>query len=149
MLALFASACDRAPARDAVTGQSPSVASLSDPVPAENMVTDQVLQNMAEVEVKTPVRDLPENDDSGNATQKTAPFPAEVTDFMVTRDGCDHFRGEEPYDEERRAYLEDNVQNLCTGSDAKLTDLRHRYAKDADVMMALKNYEIEIDATPE
>ena len=73
------------------------------------------------------------------------PFPDEVTRFMVERDGCDHFRGEEPYDPERRAYLEESIAELCTGTDAKLTDLRQRYAHDPDVIAALGGYENRIE----
>jgi hypothetical protein len=85
-----------------------------------------------------------------NAATDAAPFPDEVTSFMVDRDGCDHFRGEEPYDAERRAFLQENITELCTGTDARLAQLRRRYADDPDVIAALGNYEdrIESPATP-
>ncbi|MES2027180.1 MAG: hypothetical protein V4448_16645 [Pseudomonadota bacterium] len=44
-----------------------------------------------------------------------AKFPADAARFIERRDGCDHFRGEEPYDEERRKFLLDNIATLCTG----------------------------------
>ncbi|MDX3900872.1 MAG: hypothetical protein QHC40_10235 [Sphingobium sp.] len=81
--------------------------------------------------------DLP----ASNAAAPASAFPAEVTSFMVDRDGCDHFRGEEPYDPERAAYLEENIRELCTGTDVKLALLRQRYAADPDVLAALGNYE--------
>ncbi len=81
--------------------------------------------------------DLP----ASNAASTALAFPSEVTSFMVDRDGCDHFRGEEPYDAERAAFLEENIRELCTGTDAKLALLRHRYAADPDVLAALGNYE--------
>lgn len=68
---------------------------------------------------------------------------------MVDRDGCDHFRGEEPYDAERRAYLEKSIRDLCTGTDAKLADLRQRYARNQDVMAALAGYEGRIEVDPD
>lgn len=74
------------------------------------------------------------------------PFPDEVTRFMVDRDGCDHFRGEEPYDAERRAYLTESIAELCTGTDVRLADLRQRYARDPDVMAALRGYEDRIES---
>jgi len=89
--------------------------------------------------------DLPESNVAGDPK----PFPTEVTTFMVDRDGCDHFRGEEPYDAERRAYLEKSIRDLCTGTDAKLADLRQRYAKNQDVMAALAGYEDRIEADPD
>lgn len=76
------------------------------------------------------------------------PFPDEVTAFLVDRDGCDHFRGEEPYDEDRRAFLDDNIRQLCTGTDARLADLRHRYARNPDVIAALASYEDRIESGP-
>lgn len=81
--------------------------------------------------------DLP----ASNAASPALAFPAEVTSFMVDRDGCDHFRGEEPYDQERAAFLEENIRELCTGTDSKLALLRQRYAADPDVLAALGNYE--------
>lgn len=86
--------------------------------------------------------DLPPSPD---AAQTTA-FPYEVTSFMVDRDSCDHFRGEEPYDGERRAFLAQNIAELCTGTDAKLAMLRRRYAGNASVIAALRGYEDRIEA---
>lgn len=85
--------------------------------------------------------DLPPSPD---AAQSTA-FPDEVTGFMVDRDGCDHFRGEEPYDSDRRAYLAENIAELCTGTDARLAMLRRRYAGNPAVITALHGYEDRIE----
>ncbi|WCP12622.1 hypothetical protein sphantq_01024 [Sphingobium sp. AntQ-1] len=85
--------------------------------------------------------DLPPSDDGGSAL----PFPQEVTSFMVGRDGCDHFRGEEPHDAERRAYIAENIAELCSGTDAKLAMLRRRYAGDRSVTAALRGYEDRIE----
>lgn len=89
--------------------------------------------------------DLPES----NVATDAPVFPAEVTTFMVDRDGCDHFRGEEPYDAERAAYLEQSIRELCTGSDEKLARLRRRYAAEPDVVAALDNYEDRIESPTE
>ncbi|HEX7877738.1 MAG TPA: hypothetical protein VF489_14275 [Sphingobium sp.] len=85
--------------------------------------------------------DLPPSPD---AAQSTA-FPDEVTGFMVDRDGCDHFRGEEPYDSDRRAYLAESIAELCTGTDARLAMLRRRYAGNPAVITALHGYEDRIE----
>ena len=85
--------------------------------------------------------DLPPSDVAASA----APFPREVTEFMVARDGCDHFRSEEPYDAERRAFIEENIVELCHGTDARLAMLRRRYADDPSVMAALKSYDDRIE----
>lgn len=87
--------------------------------------------------------DLPPSQDSASVE----PFPQEVTAFMVDRDGCDHFRGEEPYDAERRAYIAENVAELCTGTDARLTLLRRRYAENPSVIAALKGYDDRIEGS--
>lgn len=86
--------------------------------------------------------DLPPSD---AAAQDDTPFPDEVTAFMVERDGCDHFRGEHPYDAERRAYLEDSIAQLCAGTDAKLAALRRRYGGNPAVIAALDAYEDRIE----
>lgn len=87
------------------------------------------------------VMDLPPSDDDMSAL----PFPQEVTAFMVDRDGCDHFRGEEAYDAERRAYIAENIAELCRGTDARLALLRRRYAGDASVTAALRGYDAHIE----
>lgn len=87
------------------------------------------------------VMDLPPSDDDMSAL----PFPQEVTTFMVDRDGCDHFRGEEAYDAERRAYIVENIAELCRGTDARLAMLRRRYAGDASVTAALRGYDAHIE----
>lgn len=88
--------------------------------------------------------DLPPSPDAAQATA----FPQEVTSFMVDRDSCDHFRGEEPTDGERRAFLAESISELCTGTDAKLALLRKRYADDPSVIAALQGYDSHIEAQP-
>lgn len=85
--------------------------------------------------------DLPASPDAALAM----PFPQEVTSFMVDRDSCDHFRGEEPYDAERRVFLMESIAELCTGTDAKLAMLRRRYAGDPAVIAALHGYDDHIE----
>lgn len=87
------------------------------------------------------VMDLPPSEDD----LSPLPFPQEVTTFMVDRDGCDHFRGEEPHDAERRAYIAENISELCQGTDARLAMLRRRYAGDKSVTAALKGYDAHIE----
>lgn len=139
--------------------------SSSENVPADNSVTPAPVAAIAEnvveaapLKVAAPVRpspkvtvkahpaplgslDLPPSPD---AAQLTA-FPDEVTSFMVVRDSCDHFRGEEPYDGERRVFLTESVARLCTGTDARLATLRRRYADDPSVVSALRGYEDRIE----
>lgn len=74
-----------------------------------------------------------------------APLPAEVAAFRERRDECDHFRGEDPYDAERAAFLSEALTRTCTGTDAELKALRARYAGDPRVLAALADYEDEAE----
>jgi len=73
-------------------------------------------------------------------------FPPEVTRFVEGRDSCDHFRGEEPYDAERRKFLEDRMRELCTGTDRRLKALRLKYKREPKVLSKLNEYEPQIEA---
>ncbi len=72
-------------------------------------------------------------------------IPADVTAFVEKREGCDHFRGEEAYDEERGRFLKENMDKLCTGTDAELAALKAKYAERKEVMAKLSEYEITIE----
>jgi hypothetical protein len=148
MLAMVAgcrdSSGDSGSAGDAPTVPLTASVNVAEPAPAEIIVAGRPL---AEVDVSAQPAplgslDLPPSPDAAQATT----FPDEVTSFMVDRDSCDHFRGEEPYDGERRVYLAENIAELCTGTDAKLAMLRRRYADNAGVIAALRGYEDHIEA---
>jgi hypothetical protein len=74
-----------------------------------------------------------------------ASVPADVAAFRERRDECDHFRGEDPYDEERAAFLSEALERTCTGTDAELKALRARYAGDPRVFAMLAEYEDEAE----
>lgn len=74
-----------------------------------------------------------------------AKLPPEVARYVEKRDGCDHFRGEEPYDEERRQFLLKRMTELCVGTDKRLAALKKKYRNDAAVMKKLDEYEPEIE----
>ncbi len=81
------------------------------------------------------------------ADRNAAPgLPADVVKFKERRDLCDHFRGEEPYDAERRKFLEENLKKYCTGIDKELTSLKANYKNDKTVMRVLEKYEEKIEA---
>jgi hypothetical protein len=123
------------PASEPVANVAAPAAPASRPAPVRSAKPAEGRQSL----------DLP----ASNAATDAPAFPAEVTTFMVDRDGCDHFRGEEAYDAERAAYLEQSIRDLCTGSDAKLANLRRRYGEDSDVIAALGNYEDRIEPPEE
>ena len=70
-----------------------------------------------------------------------AGLPADVAAFVKQRDGCDHFRGEEPYDAERAKFINERLEALCAGTDRRLAELRAKYRNRADVTAALAGYE--------
>lgn len=72
-------------------------------------------------------------------------LPADVANFKSRRDLCDHFRGEDPYDAERRRFLEENLKKYCTGTDEELSSLKARYGDNEAVLKALAGYEQEIE----
>lgn len=74
-----------------------------------------------------------------------AGLPADVRAFMERRDGCDHFRGEEPYDPAREAEIAAKATKLCTGTDAELARLKRIYAHNPAVKHALAGYESSIE----
>lgn len=75
-----------------------------------------------------------------------AKLPTDVAHFIEKRDGCDHFRGEEPYDAERRAFLLKNMNKLCKGTDTRLAQLKKKYAQQPAIMERLNDYDEQIEA---
>ena len=81
----------------------------------------------------------------GVASEQNIELPQDVSTFIEERDLCDHFRGEYPYDEERRKFLEKNLIELCTGTDKKLSDLKRKYKDNPYVTKRLFAYEEDIE----
>jgi len=75
----------------------------------------------------------------------TDALPADVVMFKESRDICDHFRGEDPYDAKRAAEIARNLERHCHGTDARLAALRKKYASQPQVMSALEGYEANIE----
>jgi len=73
-------------------------------------------------------------------------LPTDVARFIEKRDGCDHFRGEEPYDAERREFLLKNMNKLCKGTDRQLARLKKKYAQQPAIMEKLSDYDEQIEA---
>ena len=79
------------------------------------------------------------------ASARVAALPPAIAAFQKQRDACDHFRGEEPYDKQRTAFLKAQLAKTCKGSDRALAKLRQRFAKHPDALAALKGYEDRIE----
>ena len=72
-------------------------------------------------------------------------LPPDVVAFHEKRSLCDHFRGEEPYDAQRAAFLKAELARTCAGSDQALANMRQRYAADPKVIASLQPYEDRIE----
>ena len=77
--------------------------------------------------------------------KKSAIFPKEVSAFILRRDDCDHFRGEEAKDDQRASELKAAMEKSCKGTDAELSGLKMKYETDKRVMQKLKSYEDDIE----
>src|SRR5262245_35504633 len=71
--------------------------------------------------------------------------PQDVQRFQKNRDLCDHFRGEEGYDADRRKFLAEQVKTYCTGTDASLNSLKQKYKDDKMISNTLNKYEERIE----
>lgn len=71
----------------------------------------------------------------------TGELPADAAAFVKRREECEHFLGEEPYDAERKAYLDKAIRQTCAGNNRQLRGLRAKYRNDAPVLYALSGYE--------
>jgi hypothetical protein len=54
-------------------------------------------------------------------------LPKEVSTLLEERESCDHWRGEEGYDKERRAEIAWSICHSCPGTDSKLAVLKKKY----------------------
>lgn len=59
---------------------------------------------------------------------KVAGLPEEVTRLSERIAHCEHFAGEEPYDDERAVFLRQQIAATCPGNAAELQRLRLKYA---------------------
>ena len=67
---------------------------------------------------------------ASRAAAKVAGLPEEITRLSERIAGCEHFAGEEPYDQERAAFLRQQIAATCPGNAAELQRLHRKYAAD-------------------
>ncbi len=73
-------------------------------------------------------------------------LPADVAAFVSDREQCDHFRGEEPYDEERQREVMAALKTYCTGTDARLKALKAKYRHGPSaVRSTLERFEQQVE----
>lgn len=71
--------------------------------------------------------------------------PKEVSSFLEKRESCDHWRGEEGYDKQRRAEIDWSICQSCPGTDSKLVVLKEKYRADKAIMEKLAKLEPKIE----
>jgi hypothetical protein len=64
---------------------------------------------------------------------RPASIPRDVRAFVIDAQGCGHFSGEEPYDADRAAFLQKNMDALCRGLPQKRERLLNRYPANKEV----------------
>jgi hypothetical protein len=72
-------------------------------------------------------------------------LPSDVVKFKKRRDLCNHFRGEDPYNEERKKFLEENLERYCKGTDKELAALKAKHKNNETVQKVLSGYEVNIE----
>lgn len=88
-------------------------------------------------------------------------YPADIRDFIDTRDACDHWRGEpwatdeeirnesDPLNREiaitRKKQILEAIKESCTGTDKRLAALKTAYASDPKILQLLDEYETDIE----
>ena len=125
----LAAGCDR-------PGSAPQPDAARNPASASVVAAASAVAVAPAVASSTPINDQ---------STPTGALPAEVLAFKIQRDSCDHFRGEDGYNAERREFLARALARSCTGTDRALALLRQRYSTNAAVMTALKDYEDRIE----
>lgn len=72
-------------------------------------------------------------------------LPNEVSTFLQKRESCDHWRGEEGYDKERRAEINWSICQSCAGTDSELAQLKKKYGADKASIDKLGELEPKIE----
>jgi hypothetical protein len=63
--------------------------------------------------------------------------PSDIDRYVARRAACDHFRGEEPYDAARAAFLASRIRATCANIDAQRAALRRKYRHDPRALARL------------
>lgn len=131
---LCLSACEPRPASLASPANAESRAAPSPPVPEPSApVTGADAPTTPLIAV--PAKPEPVDDEAPGVSALQEGMPSEVRDFIRRAVNCNHWAGEEPYNEERRAQMAAAVSSLrCRELDTDQKELRSRHAKDAAVL---------------
>lgn len=67
------------------------------------------------------------------------PLPDDVATFIEDYESCLHFSGEEPYDEERRIFLIEQLQG-CDKLESRRATLQQHHATNPELLRRLEQY---------
>jgi hypothetical protein len=73
------------------------------------------------------------------------PLPADVRAFANKREACDHWRGEDGYDDQRALQINRAVCETCRGTDAELKRLKKKHSSNQAAMKLLDGFDPEIE----
>lgn len=73
-------------------------------------------------------------------------LPRDVGELKSKLCLCNHFLGEEPYDQERRQFLEKAVRESCSGLLDSFRKVSEQHKGDARLQKALEELHPEVDA---
>src|ERR1044072_6331102 len=131
MLLLACSACGGGTmVVDNATSATTPVATAPTPV-SQSVVAAPVASPTPEATPTDNTALAPLNEAELQAYPEARGMPADVQRYMVRRADCEHWAGEELYDAARKAEIEANVAEACTGLDAETAALRRRHANDS------------------
>jgi hypothetical protein len=76
-------------------------------------------------------------------------MPADVQAFIERENSCQHFAGEEPYDDARRRELEAAIARFCDDREKIFADLVARHRDDCAIRQALIGVNLRYDLSPD
>ena len=74
-------------------------------------------------------------------------LPKDVAAFVVRRNRCDHYRGEEADATVRHSEIMKSLLDSCAGTDAELARLKLHYSRNPTILKQLEGYDPDIEGT--
>jgi hypothetical protein len=76
-------------------------------------------------------------EDFGQNGETLASKPADVQCFVENAAACEHFAGEDPYDEDRRSEILAAMDKFCGNAQNLSAPLKDKYNKDVEILRIL------------
>lgn len=134
-----------APVEPAVTA-APAVEATAEAEPSTDLTSGDEELDKARAAAGCPV---PEDVYDVDDVRIYCAMPTDVQAFLARENTCQHFAGEEPYDDERRRELEEASAKHCEGREKIFTGLVARHRGDCAVREALiginSRYDLDFD----